>query len=170
MWYLAPRSPGQVALAEAVLLALPWPEHLERLSALQAALCAERLRQVAMGDVAAAERCFQEAQGATWDGTAAPWWENLRKSGKNLWRLIQPATIPNADHPSRESSGCLARGTDAAAKSPKKRRAPAGRGGAELSGGMSQFACTDPQEMFGFSWFFMPYCTLIFCHPLFVMM
>eukprot|EP00435_Cladocopium_sp_Y103_P029643 s2245_g7.t1 len=67
----------------ALLLALPWPEHLERVNALQSGLCSETLRQVAKGDVAVAERCFQEAQG-----------------------------------------------TDAsAAKSPKKRRAPAVRGG-----------------------------------------
>lgn len=51
-------------VVKALLVALPWPEHLERLSALQSALCSESLRQVAQGDAAVAERCFQDAQGA----------------------------------------------------------------------------------------------------------
>ena len=51
-------------LPEALLVALPWPEHLERLSALQSALCSESLRQVAMGDAVVAERCLEwDAQG-----------------------------------------------------------------------------------------------------------
>ena len=51
------------SVPEALLVALPWPEHLERLSALQSVLCSESLRQVAQGDAAVAERCFQDAQG-----------------------------------------------------------------------------------------------------------
>ena len=81
-WWISipPQLPSLVP--EALLLALPWPEHLERLSALQAALCSESLRQVAQGDAAVAERCLQDAQGG--DGTAAPdvVWGHLGKFGE----------------------------------------------------------------------------------------
>lgn len=62
-WDGPPRHRRTFPCNEALLLALPWPEHLERLTALQAALCSESLENVAKGDTHVAEQCFQDAIG-----------------------------------------------------------------------------------------------------------